>query len=180
MTPRSLARLLAAVAPLLLAVGCSAPLPDEPVGPRPPARSPGGLRQPDDAELRDLLRLSEVVVLGEVEERLSEPRGVFYRVRVREVLHQSESAALGRDTHPCSAGSELRASSFWYRPGRQMAEIGELRELSRYLLFLSPGEAAGEWLHLDDAAGYPLPECQPTVDRLKALRGQPGHARRPG
>lgn len=165
---RSAAFPLLALVALVGPSGCSDPAP-RPAreGSAPPA-APGTLRQPGEDELRQLLELSELVVVGAVETELDEPGGVFYRVRVQEVLHEGATVR-GAEDHPHQPGTVLRVSAFRFQQGgRGPGEIGALNELSRYLFFLSPTEKPGEWLNLDDAAGYPLPEAQPTLDALRA------------
>ncbi|MDC3378975.1 hypothetical protein OAX78_01670 [Planctomycetota bacterium] len=168
---RLLTSALSLSASLLLASGCNPP----PRGDRPPLRAQpaaGELREPTEAELRELVRLSEAVVVGRVEERLEEPEGVFYTVRITEILHVSPSAEDSWVTHPLEAEKRVRVSQFLWRRGRQGSAVGALGDLTRYVFFASPAESPNTWLNLDDASGYPLPEAQPTVETLRGWRDE--------
>ena len=104
-----------------------------------------------------------------MEQEINEPRGLYYQVRIQEILAQSPTAERHGE-HPVAKGGVVKVSAFLFRAGRPMATIGPLTELSRYLFFLSPAEVPGEWLHLDDASGYMLPEAQPTLNSLRELK----------
>lgn len=157
-----------ALALLTLGAGCAGERPYQP--PPPTTSTPGELKKPTDGELRRMRELSEVVLVGQVERRDDAPEGLTYVVRSVEVLHTSATVH-DRTRHPHLVGAELAVGDFLYRPGGPNGTIGPLRELSRYLFFLSPAEKDGRWLSLEDPAGLPLPEAQETLDRLRALRG---------
>ncbi len=157
-----------ALALLALGSGCAGERPYQP----PPTTSstPGELKKPTDGELRRMRELSEVVIVGQVERRDDAPEGLTYVVRSVELLHASDTVH-DRTRHPHLVGAELGVGDFLFRPGGPNGTIGPLRELSRYLFFLSPAEKDGRWLNLEDPAGLPLPEAQETLDRLRVLRG---------
>jgi len=159
----------AALLPPLVALLACTPEPRQPYSPPPLHRSETGQREPDADELRRLRDTAEVVVVGKVEQEIDEPRGLYYQVRIQEILAQSHTASSHPD-HPYSQGAVIKVSSFLFRQARPMATIGRLEELSRYLFFLSPATATGEWLNLDDSSGYMLPEAQPTLDSLRELK----------
>lgn len=163
---------------LLVAPGCAGERPRQQPSSSDPAR-PGEVRAPSTEELKRLRRTSEAIVVGQVGRREEGPTGVTYAVRVVEVLHASPTLGERAASHPCAVDAELAVGDFLFRDGSggQGGTIGPLRELSRYVLFLSPAEADGRWLNLEDAAGYPLPEAQATLDALRALRdGRPADA----
>lgn len=153
---------------LALGAGCAGERPYQP--PPPTTSTPGELKKPTDGELRRMRELSEVVLVGQVERRDDAPEGLTYVVRSVEVLHASATVH-DRPRHPHLVGAELAIGDFLYRPDGPNGTIGPLRELSRYLFFLSPAQKDGRWLSLEDPAGLPLPEAQETLDRLRALRG---------
>jgi hypothetical protein len=163
---------------LLLLAGCT---PERPYRPDPaaPVTQPGEVRRPTDSELRRMRETAEVVVFGEVERREEEPTGLTYRVRVVELLHASGTI---RDDakHPHLVDAELAVGDFLYRPKGGTGTIGALRELSRYIFFLSPAQGEGRWLNLEDPAGLPLPDARPTLDALRALKDTPPKAGEPG
>lgn len=157
--------------PALLALcACANPPPPRPAPASSPARGTGPAQ--GDA-LRELVELSELVAVGTVERRLDEAGGTVYEVLVREVLRRRPADGEA-DSHPRKVGTRLRVSSFLFRPARPPASIRPLEELSRYVLFLSPAERAGEWLHLADPAAYRLPEAQPTLEELRRSAPDPG------
>lgn len=167
---RPAALLLACLVPL----ACSPERPPERQAPAPAsgAQSPGGPRR--GAALRELADLAELVAVGTVEHRLQSAGGTSYEVLVREVLRQRPVTDAAAAAHPRKVGTRLKVSTFLFRSGQQPGVIGPLDELGRYLLFLSPAERAGEWLHLADPALYPLPEAQPALDELRRTAAEPG------
>lgn len=168
---RSAALLLAC----LLNLACSPERPPERSAP-PPASgtAPQGGAPRGGAALKELADLAELVVVGTVEHRLVSAGGTSYEVLVREVLRQRPVTDEAAAAHPRQVGTRLKVSTFLFRSGRQPGVIGPLDELGRYLLFLSPAERPGEWLHLADPAQYPLPEAQPALDDLRRTSPQPG------
>lgn len=157
---------------LLLLVACAdAPPPRRPASAAP--RADASAREGADRErLRELVGLSELVAVGTVERRLDEAGGTVYEVLVRELLRAGPGPGA---SHPHRVGTRIRVNSFLFRPGRPASAIRPLEELSRYLLFLSPAERPGEWLHLADPGEYRLPEAQATLDELR--REAPGGGR---
>ena len=133
---------------------------------RPPERS-AQPRPNDGGGLTELVELSQLVAVGQVEVRKVEPSGVFYQVRLREVLVGDRLTAAEAATHPDDEGAALRVTSFLYRPGQPAAAIAELEELARYVFFLTPTERPGEWLNLADPSDYVLPAARETVERLR-------------
>jgi hypothetical protein len=148
------------IAMTLLLIACS------PV--RPPERNHGPARPSDTSELKELVDLSQLVVVGAVEVRKEEPGGTYYQVLLQEVLVGGRLSEAESRSHPAEPGAELRVTSFLYRPGEPAAAIRELRELSRYVFFLTPTERPGEWLNLTDPGAYALPGAQETVEQLRA------------
>lgn len=161
-------RNLATLAPLaLILAACSPERPPIPID-RPEEREPeqATTGPATGSALQRKAELADLVVVATIERRLEEPGGVFYEAELREVLRTRE----GGGTHPRAVGTRIRLSSFLYRSGQGLATIGSLDELGRYLLFLSPAERPGEWLNLEDAAVYSLPEAQRSLDELRRLR----------
>ena len=129
------------------------------------------LRRPGKEELRSLRKLASVIVIGVVDERIDRDGQLSYRVRVREILSRRPGLASG-DAYKVEAEKELKVDAFLFREERNSGktEIGTLNELDRYLFFLAARpEKPGEWFNLDDAAGYPLPQAQETVEALRVL-----------
>jgi predicted acyltransferase (DUF342 family) len=118
------------------------------------------MRQPTASELRNLVALAEIAIVGRVIERRNAPEGENFRVEVQELLSE-------RSKDFISVGESVRVSTFLFRTGRPMARIGKLKQPNRYLFFLSHMERKGWWLHLDDPSGYRLPDADAT---LRALR----------
>jgi hypothetical protein len=164
--------LFALVAPLALA-GCEEPAPRGAAG-QPAARAPSSPQKaPSRDELRRLRELADAVVVGSVESADDTPSGVRYTVRVTEVLATHPGLEDRAATHPMAEGTTIVVKAFLYRQGQEGGEVGRLDELSRYLFFLSPADDAGQWLNLEDAAAYRLPEAQPTLEALRSLRDAP-------
>lgn len=151
-----------ALALTLVLVACTPERP--PIAIDPPSKA--GTGSAAGGSLQKKAELAELVVVATIERRLEEPGGVFYLAEVREVLRSRP----GAESHPRAPGTQLRVSSFLYRAGSELATIGQLEELGRYLLFLSPAEKPNEWLNLEDAAAYSLPEAQKSLDELRRLR----------
>ena len=75
------------------------------------------LRQPNAQELEELRELAELILVGRVEERVAQPGGVSYRVRVLEVVSENPILQKG-DSHPYDRGQELEITAFLYRGSR--------------------------------------------------------------
>jgi hypothetical protein len=151
---------------LLLLAGCSTPRGEPYTGPTTLNPTEGVLREPSDEEIEELVELAELVLVGRVGERKEDPAGVTYRVEVVEILHETP-AARANEAYPHAVGSEITVSSFLYRPGEAMRRLRRLKEPNRYIFWLSPMEREGAWLNLDDAAGYPLPDADGTLRKLR-------------
>lgn len=151
------------------ATGCAGPGDDARAGQVVRAESTPQ-REPTAAELRRLRELAETVVVGAVESYDDTPSGRTYVVRVNEVLSRKASLDERAATHPLVQGQTVKVSTFLFRDTGEAAELGPLQELARYVFFLSPTQDAGEWLNLEDAASLRLPDAQPTLDALRALR----------
>lgn len=134
---------------------------------RPPERGTRPRAAEDTDALTELVELSQLVAVGQVEVRKVEPNGVFYQVRLREVLVGDRLPPAEAATHPDDEGTEIRLTSFLYRPGQPAAGIADLDELARYILFLAPTERPGEWLNLTDPNAYVLPAARETLERLR-------------
>jgi hypothetical protein len=129
------------------------------------------LRKPSLDELRGLRKLATAIVIGVVDERVETKGQVSYRVRVREILSKRPGLASG-PAFEVAPDKTLKVDAFLFREeaNADQNEIGRLGELDRYVFFLAARpEKPGEWFNLDDAAGYPLPEAQETVERLRKL-----------
>jgi hypothetical protein len=121
--------------------------------------------------LLDQAELAELVVVGSVRKKHDEPGGVVYEVRIDEVLRAPlEGGVTDGLVHPHAVGELIRVSAFWFQDRGPSSQIGPVEELSRYMFFLAPAEAAGEWFNLQDAAIYGMPEAQESRDALRAVR----------
>lgn len=133
---------------------------------RPPAA------KPTKDQVRALRDDAAGVIVGKVESFEDPPTGRVYVVRVEEVLSLRPASDEQKASHPLAHDSTIKVTTFLFKGGVG-GEISPLDELSRYVFFLAPKEAAGEWLNLDDPAPHRLPEAQPTLEALRALRDQP-------
>lgn len=135
-------------------------------------------REPSKDELRRLRELAEIVIVGTVESYDDPQTGRIYTVRLNELLSRHPDVEARSETHPVKEGEAIKVAAFLFR-GTGNTEVGQLDELSRYVFFLSPTEDAGEWLNLEDAAAFRLPEAQATLDTLRVLRDTPPPGRAP-
>ncbi|MBL4846899.1 MAG: hypothetical protein JKY65_15375 [Planctomycetes bacterium] len=117
----------------------------------------------DEDGLRDLLALSQLVIVARLEERSDQEGVVRLRLRVKDTL-------LGE----AEISKQVTASDFLYLPNKSRGGVvGPLVELSHYVFFLAPGpDLDSPWIHLRDSSSDPMPAAQELIDRIRAIQAE--------
>ncbi|MEZ6186419.1 MAG: hypothetical protein R3F62_15595 [Planctomycetota bacterium] len=136
-----------------------------------PRVNPGPAVAREDLEQEELLRRArqaEVVLVGSVETTIDAPEGLRYRVRVMDLLSESQTAP-GQTEHPHAEDAQIEVTEQLFVDSGQELKIGGLEPFVNYVFVLVPSHAPNRWLNLIDPSRYPFPGARELAEDLRGV-----------